>query len=40
MNPDSPDATYTTLLDTFKAAYKALSDKIAPKIYDYGFLMK
>ena len=30
MNPDSPDATYTALLDSFKRAYKSLSDKIAP----------
>ena len=39
MNADSPDATYTALLDAFKAAYKILSDKITPKIYDYGFLI-
>ncbi|MBQ9368700.1 MAG: hypothetical protein IJT83_13045 [Victivallales bacterium] len=39
MNADSPDATYTALLDAFKAAYKALSDKIEPKIYAYGFLL-
>ena len=39
MNPNSPDATYTALLDSFKRAYKTLSDKIAPRIYAYGFLL-
>ena len=40
MNPDSTDETYTSLMDCFKQAYKALSAKIEPKIYDYGFLLK
>ena len=40
MNPDSADQTYNALLDAFKLAFKALSDKIEPKIYQYGFLLR
>ncbi len=40
MNPDSKDETYTTLMAKFKLAYKALSAKIEPQIYAYGFLLK
>ena len=40
MNPDSSDAVYTELLDAFKQAYRNLSAKIEPKIYEYGFLLK
>lgn len=40
MNPDSPDAEYTRLLAALRAAQKALTAKIEPKVYEYGFLKK
>ncbi|MBP3228226.1 MAG: hypothetical protein J6M53_05515, partial [Bacteroidaceae bacterium] len=40
MNPDSPDATYTQLLQTLREAQRALAAQIAPKVYQYGFLKK
>ena len=38
MNAKSDDAKYTALLGTLRAAVKALGDRIAPKVYEYGFL--
>lgn len=40
MNPDSTDETYTTLIGNLRQAQKALSAKIEPKIYEYGFLKR
>lgn len=38
MNSTSEDATYMKLHAALRKAHKALSDKIAPKVYEYGFL--
>ncbi|MBP3228528.1 MAG: hypothetical protein J6M53_07110 [Bacteroidaceae bacterium] len=39
MNPDSPDACYTALIRTLRAALKELAQtRLAPKVYQYGFL--
>ena len=38
MNAKSDDAQYTELLAALRAAVKALGDRIAPKVYEYGFL--
>ena len=38
MNPDSADATYTSLLANLRAAMKNLAKRIEPKVYEYGFL--
>ncbi len=40
MNPDSDNAEYMRLMEIFKSAYKQLSEKIEPKIYEYGFLIR
>jgi hypothetical protein len=38
MNSKSADETYNRLLETLKGALKALTLKIQPKVYQYGFL--
>ncbi|MBQ6064729.1 MAG: hypothetical protein IJK87_14070 [Prevotella sp.] len=38
MNADSPDTTYTALLSALREAMRALSRRIEPKVYAYGFL--
>lgn len=38
MNADSPDAEYTRLVSSLRAAQKALAGKIAPKVREHGFL--
>ena len=38
MNADSSDATYTALVGALRAAERALAAKIAPKVYEHGFL--
>jgi len=38
MNNKSNDATYTELIGNLRAALKTLAEKIAPKVYEYGFL--
>ena len=38
MNPDSGDATYTALVGALRAAERALAAKLAPKVYEHGFL--
>jgi hypothetical protein len=38
MNTKSADDTYTQLLDALRDALKALTLKIQPKVYQYGFL--
>jgi hypothetical protein len=38
MNSKSADETYNRLLETLKGALKALTQKIQPKVYEYGFL--
>jgi hypothetical protein len=38
MNVTSSDEKYTVLLAELRAAQKRLAQKIAPKIYEYGFL--
>ena len=40
MNSDSPDAHYTALMESLKAAYSRLAAQIEPKIYRYGFLLR
>ncbi len=40
MNSHSNDVEYTKLLNNLKSAMKALTDKLVPKIYEYGFLLK
>ena len=40
MNPNSTNIEYTKLLNHLKTAMKNLTDKIVPKIYKYGFLLK
>jgi hypothetical protein len=38
MNTKSDDETYNALIKTLRDAHKALAEKIAPKVYEYGFL--
>ncbi len=38
MNNKSTDETYTKLIANLRASLKALANKIAPKVYEYGFL--
>lgn len=38
MNTKSNDDTYTTLMGNLREKLKILADKIAPKVYEYGFL--
>jgi hypothetical protein len=38
MNSKSDDAAYTALIATLRLSLKALAKKIAPKVYQYGFL--
>ena len=38
MNPDSADETYTALVGALRAAEKALAAKLAPKVFEHGFL--
>ena len=38
MNAKSDDAQYTELLAALRTAVKALGDRIAPRVYEYGFL--
>ncbi len=38
MNATSSDETYNALLAKLRSAHKALADKIALKVYEYGFL--
>jgi len=38
MNADSSDATYTALVGALRAAERALAAKLAPKVYEHGFL--
>lgn len=40
MNAKSSDETYTALLKDLKTALKILAEKIEPKIFKYGFLLK
>jgi hypothetical protein len=38
MNSTSPDAKYTELLSTLRNRLDVLAQKIAIKVYEYGFL--
>ena len=38
MNNKSEDEMYNGLIDDLRAALKTLAEKIAPKVYEYGFL--
>jgi hypothetical protein len=38
MNNKSEDTHYMELIGTLRAKLKILADKIAPKVYEYGFL--
>ena len=38
MNPTSTDTTYNALNDARKEALEALAVKLAPKVYEHGFL--
>jgi hypothetical protein len=38
MNNKSTDETYSKLIADLRASLKALANKIAPKVYEYGFL--
>ncbi len=40
MNPNSENAEYTKLLGDLKSAMKTVTNKIVPKVYEYGFLLK
>ena len=40
MNTDSADARYTELITALRLRLKALAQKIEPKVYEYGFLLK
>ena len=40
MNATSSDETYNALLANLRAAHKALAARIAPKVYEYGFLKR
>lgn len=38
MNASLADPVYTQLMDNLKLALRTLSEKIKPKVYEYGFL--
>jgi len=38
MKPKSTDEKYTELINNLRQTLKVLADKIAPKVYEYGFL--
>ena len=40
MNADSTDAGYNARIAALRAAVKALAAKIAPKVYEHGFLRR
>lgn len=40
MNNKSEDAVYMELITNLRSSLKVLADKIAPKVYEYGFLKK
>ncbi|MFN5006372.1 MAG: hypothetical protein ACK5GO_02640 [Ignavibacteria bacterium] len=40
MNSKSDDVVYTELVTNLRSSLKVLADKIAPKVYEYGFLKK
>jgi hypothetical protein len=40
MNNKSDDAVYMELITNLRSSLKVLADKIAPKVYEYGFLKK
>ena len=40
MNSDSSDAGYNERIAAMRSALKALASKIAPKVYEHGFLRK
>ncbi len=40
MNPDSRDERYTALIKTLRSALGVLAAKIAPKVYEHGFLLQ
>lgn len=40
MNPKSTDTRYTELISKLRENLKVLADKIAPKVYEHGFLKK
>ena len=40
MNNKSDDAVYMELITNLRTSLKVLADKIAPKVYEYGFLKK
>lgn len=40
MNNKSNDAVYMELITNLRSSLKVLADKIAPKVYEYGFLKK
>lgn len=40
MNSDSLDVHYIELLSTLRASLKLLAQRIAPKVYQYGFLLR
>jgi len=40
MNNKSDDAVYMELITNLRISLKVLADKIAPKVYEYGFLKK
>ncbi len=40
MNITSDDEIYTRLIDNLREKLKVLADKIEPKVYEHGFLMK
>ncbi len=40
MNPDSPDPRYTLLIKTLRKRQRALAAKLAPKVYEHGFLLQ
>ena len=40
MNAASGDETYNSFLAALRSAHKALAAKIAPKVYEYGFLRR
>jgi hypothetical protein len=40
MKTKSDDETYNTLLTALRGKLRALTEKIQPKVYEYGFLKK
>ncbi len=40
MNSSSSDETYTQLITTLRTAQQTLAQRIIPKVYEYGFLVK